>query len=335
MKPVRVLLVDDSATMRALLRHAISKDPGLTVVGEASDTVDAREKIKLLDPDVVTLDVEMPGMNGLEFLEKIMRLRPTPVVMISNHTAPGAAATIAALEIGAFECIPKPGGAMGDTFALLPDLLRQAAAAKHQISSSRAGQGARPSNGVGERRADWPELIAIGSSTGGVEALLTVMADFPADCPPTLIVQHMPANFTAPFAARLDRASKATVTEARNGDTLQPGHVYVARGGTHLTLNRNTCLFVDGETVSGHKPSVDVLFGSVADKFKGRAAGVILTGMGRDGAEGMLRMRRAGARTLAQDEATSLVYGMPRVAHEIGAAEKQVPLGKIAREIFG
>lgn len=339
MKPVRVLVVDDSATMRALLRHAVAEDPGVEIVGEAADTADARAKIKALDPDVVTLDVEMPGMNGLEFLDKIMRLRPTPVIMVSNLTSPGAAASIAALEIGAFDCLAKPGGAAGNTFEALPALLRQAAATKPRLASAvrptGSAKGVRPDL---VRHDDWPELIAIGSSTGGVEVLIALLSEFPKDCPPTVIVQHLPSSFTQPFAARLDRACAATVSEARSGDPLERGRIYLAKGGRHLALApspRNVCLLRDGEAVQGHRPSVDVLFRSVASNFEGRATGLILTGMGRDGAEGLLAMRRRGARTLAQDEATSLVYGMPRVAFEIGAAEKQVPLGRMARELFG
>lgn len=337
MTPTRILVVDDSATMRALLKHAVSADPGLTVVGEAANTLDAREKIKALDPDVITLDVEMPGMNGLEFLDKIMRLRPTPVVMVSNLTAPGASATIEALEIGAFDCIAKPNGLQGNTFEHLPALLRQAAAAKRQIGMR--SQVAAAKNGVAglQRHAGWPEMVVIGSSTGGVEVLIQLLSEFPADCPPTLIVQHLPAAFTDSFAKRLDRTCKAHVAEAQNGEALAAGRVYLAPGGRHLTVRATAglrCMIGDADPVSGHRPSVDVLFHSVADHFKGRATGVILTGMGRDGAEGMLAMRKRGARTLAQDEATSLVYGMPRVAHEIGAAEKRVPLPRIVREIF-
>ncbi len=337
MTPVRVLIVDDSATMRALLRHAVAGDPGVEIVGEAADTADARAKIKALDPDVVTLDVEMPGMNGLEFLDKIMRLRPTPVIMVSNLTSPGAAASIAALELGAFDCLAKPGGGAGDTFEALPGLLRQAAATKPRLASAvRPGRAAGPPP-VLARHGGWPDLIAIGSSTGGVEVLIALLSEFPKDCPPTLIVQHLPSSFTQPFAARLDRACPAKVGEARSGDPLLPGHVYLAKGGRHLTLapSRRTLLLRDGEPVQGHRPSVDVLFRSVAQNFDGRATGIILTGMGRDGAEGLLAMRRRGAKTLAQDEASSLVYGMPRVAFETGAAERQVPLGRMAREIFG
>lgn len=337
MKPVRTLLVDDSPTMRALLKHALAGDERIEIVGEAADPMEARQKIKTLDPDVVTLDIEMPGMNGLDFLEKIMRLRPTPVIMVSTLTRPGAAATLEALELGAFDCIAKPSTGASDTLSRLPDLLCAAARAKPIIASR--GLSARPvPAAMVEARPEWPDLVAIGSSTGGVEVLIQLISDWPANGPPTLIVQHLPASFTGSFAARLDRASKARVCEARDGDPILPGHVYLAPGNHHLKLrNRGgklSCQLNDDPTVQGHRPSVDVLFHSVANGFDGRATGVILTGMGRDGAEGLLAMRQKGSRTLAQDEATSLVYGMPRVAHEIGAAQKRVPLGRIVREVF-
>ena len=337
-KPARVLVVDDSMTMRALIRHALGGDPEITVVGEAANPYEAREMMKALDPDVVTLDVEMPDMNGIEFLEKIMTLRPTPVIMVSNLTAPGAAATLEALEIGAFDCIAKPG-AQSNTFEVLPGLVKEAARARAGLARRRGGtaQG-RPAAATLTRSATGPELVGIGSSTGGVEALMQVLAEFPADCPPTLIVQHLPAAFTGSFAARLDRACPARVTEAKDGDQLQQGSVYLAPGGAcHMMLRKGSqpsIALVEDGPVNGHRPSVDVLFASLAKNFKGRMTGVILTGMGRDGAQGLLEMRKGGARTMAQDEESSLVYGMPRVAHEIGAAQRRVPLTRIARQIF-
>ncbi|SKA37087.1 protein-glutamate methylesterase/protein-glutamine glutaminase [Consotaella salsifontis] len=339
MNPVRVLVVDDSATMRALLKRSLSTTPDIEVIGEAGDPYDARQKMKMLDPDVVTLDVEMPNMSGLEFLEKIMRLRPTPVIMVSNQTGPGAAATVAALEIGAFDCIPKPSGLAGNTFDGLPALIREAAKAKPIMVARRrppTGAPAAPVE-VASRHTDWPELIGIGSSTGGVEALITVLADFPEDCPPTMIVQHLPASFTGSFSQRLDRLCRARVKEAVDGDPISQGHIYLAPGGWHLTLKKAgglRCALSKEDPVQGHRPSVDVLFSSIARNFQGRATGVILTGMGRDGAAGLLEMRKKGAHTFGQNEATSLVYGMPRVAFEIGAVERQVPLGKVARSIF-
>ena len=335
-----VLVVDDSVTMRALIKHALSRDPDIVVVGEASNPFEARDKMKELDPDVVTLDVEMPNMNGIEFLKKIMTLRPTPVIMVSNLTAPGASTTLAALEIGAFDCIAKPS-ARATMFDELPGLIKEAAKAKSGMAKRRNAApairqvAAEPARG---RCVRLPDLIAIGSSTGGVEALMQVLSEFPADCPPTVIVQHLPAAFTGSFAARLDRASRATVTEAQGGEPLLPGHIYLAPGGArHMVVKagaRPSVALMTGETVSGHRPSVDVLFGSIAKNFSGSACGVILTGMGRDGASGLLEMRQAGAQTLGQDEESSLVYGMPRVAHEIGAVSRQLPLGRVARQIF-
>ncbi len=338
MARTRVLIVDDSSTMRALIRHALSGDPAIEIVGEAPDPAEARQKIKLLDPDVVTLDIEMPGMNGLEFLEKIMRLRPTPVIMVSTLTQPGADATISALEIGAFDCVGKPGREGGDTLARLPELVRQAHAARGVISSGGARIAAPKRAETFANKSRWPDLVAIGSSTGGVEALLQLLPRFPADTPPVLIVQHLPATFTASFAARLDRACPAKVVVPKSGETIARGHVYLAPGGQHLSVRRLggslACALREDDPVQGHRPSVDVMMNSVAECASGRAAGVILTGMGRDGADGLLAMAKAGHRTLAQDEATSLVYGMPRVAWQVGAAEKRVPLGRIADEIF-
>ncbi|WP_279483726.1 chemotaxis response regulator protein-glutamate methylesterase [Aureimonas sp. SK2] len=335
MSSTRVLVVDDSATMRALIRHALTADPTIEIVGEAADPIEARQAIKALDPDVITLDIEMPGMNGLDFLDKIMRLRPTPVIMVSTLTLPGQAATIEALRLGAFECIPKPSTVGGrDTLSLLPALAHEARRARPQIASGRDRHITAPQ----AKHPSWPELVAIGSSTGGVEVLIALLAQFPADTPPVMIVQHLPAAFTGSFAARLDRASPATVVEARSGEPIQAGHVYLAPGGRHMTLRRAGSKLVthlsDEDTVQGHRPSVDVLFHSIARVCEGRVTGTILTGMGRDGAEGLLAMRQRGFRTLAQDEATSLVYGMPRVAWEIGAAEKRVPIGGMVKAIF-
>lgn len=340
MTPVRVLVVDDSRTMRALLKHALGADPAIEVVGEAANPLEAREMMKVLDPDVVTLDIEMPNMNGLEFLEKIMRLRPTPVIMVSNLTQPGAAATLQALETGAFDCVSKPNGSQGSTLDHLPGLVKEAARAKAGMARQR-GEGRSPATPAGEpaysRNPNWPDLVGIGSSTGGVEALIAVLSTFPADCPPTLIVQHLPAAFTSSFSARLDKVCKATVSEGVNGAELQRGHVYVAPGAQHMTITGKAAYRLKlshEDPVNGHKPSVDMLFDSLAETFGGKMTGIILTGMGRDGAQGLLKMRKRGARTMAQDEATSLVYGMPRVAHEIGAAERRVPLQNIVRETF-
>ena len=331
---IGVLVVDDSATMRGLIGAALKRDPEIEVLGFANDPIEAREQIKKLNPDVVTLDIEMPKMNGLEFLEKIMRLRPTPVVMVSTLTQSGADVTLQALELGAVDCVGKPVGGVTAQEAFADLTAKVKAAAKARV---------KPYNGpvaVVERDRDYrasDAILAIGSSTGGVEALMTILSNFPDTCPPTVITQHMPATFTKSFAARLDKISGAHVTEARDGDRLQVGHVYVAPGGdAHMEVMSSAHPVIrlrQGEPVNGHRPSVDVLFESVA-KLNRPAVGAILTGMGRDGAAGLMSMKKAGARTLGQDESSCVVYGMPRVAFEIGAVEKQVGLSRMGPAIL-
>jgi two-component system chemotaxis response regulator CheB len=323
----RVLVVDDSNVMRQLISAALSADPELEVVGEAGDPLQAREAIKALNPDVITLDVEMPNMNGIDFLERIMRLRPMPVVMVSTLTARGTEATLAALELGAVDCIEKPRGSDAAGFRMIAEKVKMAAKA-------RVRQGARRSQPVPtDDFTPNDKIVAIGSSTGGVEALLTMVERLPANCAPTVITQHMPASFTKSFAERLNRACAAQVSEARDGDPLIPGRVYVAPGGDfHLEIEGTKhlrCKVITGDPVSGHCPSVDVLFNSVARTAKDRAVGVILTGMGRDGAKGLMAIRQAGGRTLGQDESTCVVYGMPRAAFELGAVERQLPLERL------
>jgi two-component system chemotaxis response regulator CheB len=337
MPKIRVLVVDDSATMRSLITAALSRDPEIEVVGGAGDPFEARGMIKALNPDVVTLDIEMPNMNGIEFLEKIMRLRPMPVVMVSTLTQAGAEMTLRALELGAIDCVGKPADATGTQEALAEIVAKVKIAAR---ASVRTNAGAAPASAPTRRKDFMPsgDIVAIGSSTGGVEALLSILTLFPETCPPTVITQHMPATFTASFAARLDRASGAKVQEATDGALLEPGKVYVAPGGaTHLEVVRSAglrCRLVQGDPVSGHRPSVDVLFNSVAAAVGDKAVGAILTGMGRDGAQGLLAMRKAGAKTLGQDEASCVVYGMPRSAFELGAVEKQVSLSHMGQSIL-
>jgi two-component system chemotaxis response regulator CheB len=332
---VGVLIVDDSATMRGLIAAALKRDPDIEVLGFANDPIEAREQVKILNPDVITLDVEMPKMNGLEFLEKIMRLRPTPVVMVSTLTQAGAEVTIAALELGAVECIGKPVGGItpGEAFAGLAEKVKTAARARVKPYTGPVTPVERDRN----YRAANDLILAIGSSTGGVEALMTIISTFPDTCPPTVITQHMPATFTKSFAARLDRISGATVAEAHDGARLLPGHVYVAPGGeAHLEVVGSThpaCRLRQADPVNGHRPSVDVLFESVA-RLNRPSVGVILTGMGRDGAQGLLTMRNGGARTLGQDESSCVVYGMPKAAFEIGAVEKQVGLSRMGPAIL-
>ncbi|GIK50059.1 MAG: chemotaxis response regulator protein-glutamate methylesterase [Hyphomonadaceae bacterium] len=317
---VRVLIVDDSATIRSLIRAELSRDPEIEIVGMAGDPLEAREAIKALNPDVITLDVEMPKMTGLEFLEKIMRLRPMPVVMVSTLTQAGAAITVEALEMGAVDCVGKPD------FEGLAEKVKAASRAQVRALGDRPPPPRadtapfRPSN----------KVLAIGASTGGVEALIAMLSVFPENCPPTLITQHMPATFTPSFAARLDRVCKPHVEEASAGAPLKLGCIYLAPGGVaHLTVSNGVCRLENTDPVNGHRPSVDVMFHSMAREFGRRGVGVILTGMGRDGAAGLKSMRDAGAHTLGQDEASCVVYGMPRVAFEIGGVERQVSLGGI------
>lgn len=327
---IRVLVVDDSASMRGLITLTLQRDPEIRVIGQAGDPLEARQAIKELNPDAVTLDVEMPNMNGLEFLEKIMRLRPTPVIVISTLTQEGAEANLRALEIGAVDCIGKTFDNNG--FEQLCDKVKMAAR-----SRVRPPPAAAP---AAEPRAPFTPgelVVAIGSSTGGVEALLTLLAQFPANCPPTLITQHMPAAFTTRFAERLNRICAPHVAEARDGEAVQPGCIYLAPSHAHLELARQgglRCRLSDTERVSGHRPSVDVLFRSVARACGAKALGVILTGMGRDGAQGLAELRRQGAPTIGQDEASCVVYGMPKSAFELGAVMHQLPLEKIADRIL-
>ena len=328
----RVLIVDDSAAMRAILTRILSSDPMIEVVGAAPEPHRARAMIRELNPDVVTLDVEMPGMDGLSFLERIMRLRPMPVVMCSSLTAGGADVTVEALRLGAVDAIAKPTGGPAELLANAAELCAIVRAAARSVPQATGRTEPVPG---GNWRGD--AVIAIGASTGGVEALFQLLSAFPADCPPTLVVQHMPATFTRSFAHRLDGATQPTVVEARDGEPVRPGSVYIAPGGTHhMTLAggpRGTIRLVASDPVSGHRPSVDMLFGSVAGAG-GAAVGAILTGMGSDGAAGLLAMRRAGARTFGQNEASCVVYGMPRAAAECGAVEVETSLSMMAGKIL-
>jgi two-component system chemotaxis response regulator CheB len=342
MKPIRVLIIDDSLTMRKLIAASLRRDPAIEVVGEAADAIEGRQAIKALNPDVITLDVEMPKMNGLDFLEKIMRLRPMPVIMLSNMTTQGASASIEALAQGAFDCIAKPQTADDRTFNALIESVKSAAGARMQSGSNMRGRGAdldRTSVPEPQSYHSDGRIVAIGASTGGVEALITILSSFPADCPPTVITQHMPPVFTSSFAKRLDRLCAPRVSEATDETQLSPGHVLIAPGGpTHMEVvlrgGIRWCKLRQGDLVNGHRPSVDVLFASLATAVASNAVGVILTGMGRDGAQGLLSLRNAGAHTLGQDEGSSVVYGMPKAAWEVGAVQKQVPLNRIALEIL-
>ncbi len=336
---IRVLVVDDSATMRSLITAALRWDRGIEVVGEAADPLEARQAIKLLNPDVITLDVEMPNMNGIDFLERLMRLRPMPVLMVSTLTTRGAEITLEALELGAVDCIAKPSVEDPHAFHDLPEKVRAAAGARVRARLEPAPSTVVPLTPRAEAYEPDGKVLAIGASTGGVEALIAVLSRLPVNGPATLITQHMPGTFTRSFADRLDRLCPMRVSEATDGAPVKAGHAYVAPGGaTHLEIRGQggdaRCRLRRSDPVNGHRPSVDVLFNSVAETQGPRAVGVILTGMGRDGAQGLLAMRQAGARTLGQDESSSVVYGMPRAAFEVGAVERQTPLGRVAGEII-
>lgn len=338
MKKVKVLVVDDSSTMRGLIASALTKDPDIVVVGEAEDPLQARQAIKALNPDVVTLDVEMPNMSGLEFLEKIMRLRPMPVIMVSTLTKRGAEETLQALEMGAIDCIEKPRPGNEHSFEELPYKVKIAASARVK-PLVRTEDSHRKARGIQSAHASYVSdgrVVAIGASTGGVEALLELLSGFPENCPPTVITQHMPPAFTHSFADRLDRLCAPKVQEATDRAKLLPGNVFLAPGGTrHLEITPDLrCRLKTAERVSGHCPSVDVLFNSVARSCKGNAVGVILTGMGKDGAAGLLAMRQAGAKTFGQNESSCIVYGMPKVAFEVGAVENQLALDRLAAAII-
>jgi two-component system chemotaxis response regulator CheB len=338
MMAIKVLIVDDSALIREVLARMLTRDGDIVVVGTATDPIDAREKIKTLNPDVVTLDIEMPNMNGLAFLEKLMRLRPTPVVMVSTLTKKGASETLLALELGAVDFVAKPSAEFAgglDAFgAGLREKIRAAARSDVRGRSNRVEQ---PKTPVRTAAAPDGALIAIGASTGGVEAIRTVLAEMPVDCPPIVIAQHMPAGFTGRFATRLDELCAIKVVEAQDRMPLAPGHAYVARGDYHLRVERSSgqlkCRLGQDELESGHRPSVDVLFESVAKTVGPMAVGAILTGMGRDGARGLKLMRDAGAYTVGQNQASALVYGMPRVAFEEGAVVEQASIEEIASRL--
>ena len=330
--PVRVLVVDDSPSMRAALGRILDSDPDIEVVGTAPEPHAARAMIKELEPDVLTLDVEMPGMDGLSFLEKIMRLRPMPVVMCSTLTARGTEVTIEALRLGAVDCIAKP---CGNPLEIARDSTYLCATVKAAARSRVRPVTSAPPRVIGSSGSYRDMVIAIGASTGGVEALFALVGALPRDCPPVLIVQHMPAGFTGGFAERLDKHSAVKVREARDGDMIDRGTVHIAPGGgCHMRLAGRTICLTPGEPVGGHRPSVDVLFRSVAERGS-KSVGVLLTGMGQDGAAGLLAMRRAGARTFGQSADSCVVYGMPRAAFELGAVERQVRLSAMPEAILG
>ncbi|KRB93355.1 protein-glutamate methylesterase/protein-glutamine glutaminase [Noviherbaspirillum sp. Root189] len=330
----KVLIVDDSALIRSVMNEIIRKQPDMEVVGVAPDPIVARELIKQTNPDVLTLDVEMPRMDGLDFLEKLMRLRPMPVVMVSSLTERGSEITLRALELGAVDFVTKPKlsiqSGMLEYAELITDKIR--AAAKARVKARTVAQ-SDPNRVSGEGLplirnplTSSEKLIIIGASTGGTEAIKEFLTQMPSDCPGILITQHMPEGFTRSFAKRLDSLCKITVRESEGGERILPGHAFIAPGHSHLQLVRSGANYMtqldQGPPVNRHRPSVDVLFDSAA-RFAGKnAVGVILTGMGKDGAQGMLAMRNAGAYNFAQDEASCVVFGMPREAIAVGAAHE-------------
>ncbi|TAM87462.1 MAG: chemotaxis response regulator protein-glutamate methylesterase [Candidimonas sp.] len=339
---IRVLCVDDSALMRRILTELVGRQPDMEMVGSAPDPLVARELVKRLEPDVLTLDVEMPRMDGLDFLDRLMRLHPMPVVMVSSLTERGSQVTLRALELGAVDFVAKPGGDVRDGLAgfgeMLAGKIRVAARARARQSRTRRTQD------MAGKRLVWhapttTKIVLIGASTGGTEAIRQVLEPLPEDSPAILITQHMPAGFTASFVKRLDTLCAVSVSEATDGEPVLRGHVYLAPGGiAHLQLARVGAQYVThldySEPVNRHRPSVDALFYSGAKVAGGDVVGIILTGMGRDGARGMLAMRAAGAITLAQDQASCVVFGMPREALLIGAAAEAVPLGQMAGRLL-
>ena len=341
---IRVLVVDDSALMRALLTEIINGAPDLEVVGAAPDPMAAREMIKTLNPDVLTLDVEMPRMDGLEFLDRLMRLRPMPVIMISSFTAAGSEVTLKALELGAVDYLAKP---RAENISMLQDYAEDIRDKIRAASSARVRSTARVAvppaptfvhaKGSFSSRLLAEKVIAIGASTGGTEAIKDVLGSLPEEMPPIVMVQHMPDTFTPSFARRLDSLSKLTVIEAGGGERLQPGTAYLAPGHSHMRVRKSAGGFVlelsREEPVNRHRPAADVLFRSVAEQVRHNGLGVILTGMGKDGAQGLLAMRQAGAWNIGQDQASCVVYGMPREAAEIGALDEVASLGDISRRI--
>jgi two-component system chemotaxis response regulator CheB len=346
LKKIRVLVVDDSALVRSLLTEIINRQQDMECVGTANDPLIAREMIRELNPDVITLDIEMPKMDGIEFLGRLMRLRPMPVVMISTLTERGAEVTMRALELGAVDFVAKPRIGLVDGIKDLASQIveKVRVASKAHIKRTvfvPAGSGSGIEGGVLDRsinlsntRVSTEKLICIGASTGGTEAIKALLIRMPADAPGIVITQHMPSGFTTSFAARLDGLCQITVKEATNGERILPGHAYIAPGGKQFSVNRSganyLCVVEDGESVNRHKPSVEVLFRSAATVVGRNAFGIMLTGMGNDGAKAMREMRDAGSYNYVQDEASCIVFGMPREAIVHGAADEVLPLTAIA-----
>ncbi|MFA7683604.1 MAG: chemotaxis response regulator protein-glutamate methylesterase [Syntrophales bacterium] len=338
MKKIRVLIVDDSAIVRKIFSEELSKYPDIEVIGAAPDPFVARDKIVTLKPDVITLDVEMPRMDGITFLRKLMKYYPLPTIIVSSLTQKGGKLTLEALDIGAVDVIAKPGGSysVGDMSAQLADKIRIAS----RVSVVRQGDNTvtGPSEPIQALAQTTNKVIAIGASTGGTEALKNVLTKMPSNSPGIVVVQHMPAHFTTAFAERLNGICQMTVKEAEDNDSVTPGTVLIAPGNYHMIFRRSGARYYveikTGPMVHHQRPSVDILFKSTAKYAGSNAIGVILTGMGADGAEGLLEMKQAGAGTIAQDEKSCVVFGMPKEAIKLGGTDRVVPLDKIAQEII-
>jgi len=342
MAKIKVLIVDDSALIRGVMKEIINSQPDMEVVGVAPDPLVARDLIKQTNPDVLTLDVEMPKMDGLDFLERLMRLRPMPVLMVSSLTERGSEITMRALELGAVDFVTKPKVSIQSGMLEYTDLIAEKIRiASHARIKPRTPPGAQPTGTLAPLRNPFTsseKLIIIGASTGGTEAIKEFLVQLPPDCPGILITQHMPEGFTRSFANRLDKLCKISVKEAEGGERVLPGHAYLAPGHSHLMLVRSGANYMtrldQGPPVNRHRPSVDVLFSSAAANAGKNAVGVILTGMGKDGAAGMLEMQKAGAYNLAQDEASCVVFGMPKEAIAIGATHDVAPLQELPGRVL-
>jgi len=337
MAKIRVLVIDDSALIRQMLTEILSNRDDIEVVGTAADPFIAREKIKQLAPDVLTLDIEMPKMTGLQFLQNLMRLRPMPVIMVSTLTERGAPETLEALELGAVDYICKPKAKTETKLRIfadeLVDKVRMAS-----IARVRPFEQSKVAQAEVLRSNDFQRIIAVGSSTGGTEAIKELLTNVPANCPPILITQHIPKVFSTSFAERLDRYLAMEVFEAQDGMIIRPGCVYIAPGDYHLTIGRSgtkmVCHIIQTEKINRHRPAVDVMFESILEAYGSKVVAVMLTGMGSDGATGMLKLKQAGAITYAQDEATSVVWGMPQAAYNLGAVDEVLPLQKIPAKML-
>jgi two-component system, chemotaxis family, protein-glutamate methylesterase/glutaminase len=343
MNKIKVVIVDDSALIRSVMSEIVNSQPDMEVAGVAPDPLVARDLIKRVNPDVLTLDVEMPKMDGLDFLEKLMRLRPMPVLMVSSLTERGSEITMRALELGAVDFVTKPKisiqAGMREYTELITDKIRAAARARVKARTLHAPAAVGQLPQLRSPLTSSEKLIIIGASTGGTEAIREFLVQMPSDCPGILIAQHMPEGFTTSFARRLDALCKISVTEAQGNERVLPGHAYIAPGHSHLLLTRSGANYMtrieQTDPVNRHRPSVDVLFRSAAQAAGKNAVGVILTGMGKDGAQGMMEMKTAGAYNFAQDEASCVVFGMPREAIAIGAAHEVAPLGALPGLVLG